>query len=167
MTATFRAKSFHSARDPARIPGMTAEELLAEYPANVRAVAERLRRAILAALPDAEERVLPGWRALGYRHPEAGHVGALFPGNDEVKLYLEYGADLVAPRGVLLGETKQTRYLRFVRESQVRPRDLAPLLVAALLAAADRRKLRGAASARPRSRQRPASRTRSARTRAR
>lgn len=124
---------------------MTPDQLLADHTPGVRAITEKLRRAVRAAIPDAEERVLPGWHAFGYRHAEAGHVCAIFPMPDEVKLYLEFGANLALPAGALLGETKQTRHLRFVRAADVRPRALAPILVAALVAAAKRREVRRAA----------------------
>ena len=126
---------------------MTFADLLEPHTPGVRAIAKKLRLAVLAALPEAEERVLPGWHALAFRHDEAGHICALFPMDDEVKLYLEFGADMRVPAGALLGETKQARHLRFVNAADVKPRSLKPLIVEALLTAARRRALRRAARA--------------------
>jgi hypothetical protein len=107
---------------------LTAAELLAPFPPEVRAVMEDLRELLRAAVPALGERVLPGWKAIGFRHPEAGHVCALFPLPDEVKLYFEYGARLPDPDGLLAGTTKQTRYVAIRSRRQIRRRALTALI---------------------------------------
>ncbi len=96
---------------PAEPDGLPA--LLAGYPPAVAALTRRLRGAALAALPDLTERVLPGWRALALRHPAAGHVAAIFPRATEVVVYLEHGAALPDPHGLLTGAGRRTRTLVF------------------------------------------------------
>ena len=70
------------------------------------------RRAVLAADPDFAERVYRGWRGIGFRHPEAGFVCAIYPRSEYVVLLFERGASLPDPEGVLFGEGTQTRFLR-------------------------------------------------------
>jgi hypothetical protein len=68
---------------------------------------------VLAADPDLSEKVYPGWRGVGFRHPEAGYVCGIFPQPDgELRLLFERGAALPDPDGVLEGSGTQTRYLR-------------------------------------------------------
>ena len=76
------------------------DELIAGYPPGVRDLANEIRRTLLAAVPSFEERALPGWRAIAFRDPQAGHVCALFPFEDYVRLYVEYGASLPDPAGL-------------------------------------------------------------------
>jgi hypothetical protein len=78
---------------------------------------------VLAADPDLSERLYPGWRGVGYRHPEAGYVCGLFPQPDgELRLLFEHGATIADPEGVLEGPGTQTRYII--------ARELDPTLVA-------------------------------------
>jgi hypothetical protein len=102
---------------PAEPDGLAA--LVAECPPAVAALTRRLRRAALAALPDLTERVLPGWRALGLRHPVAGHVAAIFPRAADVAVYLEHGAALPDPHGLLTGTGRRTRMLVFRPDAAV------------------------------------------------
>ena len=69
---------------------------------------ERVRRAD----PDLTERIYRGWKGVGFRHPEAGYVCAVFPRSEWVVLLFEHGASLLDPEGVLLGDGTQTRFLR-------------------------------------------------------
>jgi hypothetical protein len=75
-------------------------------------LALRLRDAVLAADPDLSERLYPGWRGVGYRHPEAGYVCGIFPQADrEVRLLFEHGTSLPDPDRVLEGSGTQTRHI--------------------------------------------------------
>ena len=58
------------------------------------------------------ERVYRGWRGVGFRHPEAGFVCAIYPRGEAVELLFEHGAALADPEGLLEGEGRQTRVLR-------------------------------------------------------
>jgi hypothetical protein len=72
----------------------------------------RTRDAVLAADPDLSERLYPGWRGVGYRHPEAGYICGIFPQPDgEVRLLFEHGAAMPDPERLLEGAGTQTRYL--------------------------------------------------------
>ena len=51
-----------------------------------------------------------GWNGVGFRHPDAGHVGGLFPLDDHVRLLFEHGVRLDDPLGLLTGDGTQTRF---------------------------------------------------------
>ncbi|MFN8587363.1 MAG: DUF1801 domain-containing protein [Candidatus Eisenbacteria bacterium] len=128
---------------------LTAEALLAPFPPTVRATCGRVRALLHDTLPGCEERVLPGWRAIGFRTPEAGHVCALFPYEAEVRLYFEHGSHLRDGEGVTYGDTPLTRYAIFARAGDVKVRALRAAVMQAYLATCERRALRRGA-ARPR-----------------
>jgi hypothetical protein len=67
------------------------------------------RDAVRAADPDLTERVYRGWHGVGFRHPDAGYVCAIYPKDDRVELLFEHGASLADPEGVLEGSGTQTR----------------------------------------------------------
>jgi hypothetical protein len=75
-------------------------------------LASWVRDAVLAADPDLTERVYRGWRGVGFRHPEAGYVCAIYPRGDSISRMFELGASLPDPDGILLGDGKQTRFVR-------------------------------------------------------
>jgi hypothetical protein len=104
------------------------EQLLSAYPPPIRDLANEIRRTLHAAVPSFEERALPGWRAIAFRDPQAGHVCALFPFADHLKLYVEYGASLDDPDGLMEGTMKRGRYIAFRTRKNLRKRALARLI---------------------------------------
>lgn len=68
-----------------------------------------LRDVVLDAEPDLADRVYRGWDGIGFRHPEAGYVCAVYPREERVELLFEHGASLVDPEGLLTGSGTQTR----------------------------------------------------------
>lgn len=89
--------------------------LLTRHPKPVAALARGLRTAALKAMPDLTERFYPGWQGLGLVHPSGGLLGTLFLQNGHVIVYLERGASLPDPHGLLGGEgrLRRTRTLTF------------------------------------------------------
>jgi hypothetical protein len=79
-------------------------------------------------VPDLGERALPGWGAIGFRHPQAGHIAALFPEADGVKLVFEHGARLDDPDGLLEGTTRQTRHVSLRSTAAIRHPALTDLV---------------------------------------
>jgi hypothetical protein len=71
----------------------------------------RVRRVLLDAEPDLRERLYPGWQGVGFHHPEAGYVCAIYPAGERPLLLFEHGAALEDPDGVLVGDGSQTRSL--------------------------------------------------------
>jgi hypothetical protein len=76
-----------------------------------------VRELVLTSEPDLTERVYRGWDGIGFRHPAAGYVCAIYPReqDQEVRLLFEHGARLDDPERLLDGVGTQTRFIR-VRE---------------------------------------------------
>jgi hypothetical protein len=106
-----------------RIP---VEAFLADYPAGIRESAERLRAIVKRTVPDAIERVRPGWRLIGYDVPVGRRSRyfayvALEP--IHVHLGFEYGAWMADPDRLLEGAHLGLRKVRFLT---FRPGDPIP-----------------------------------------
>ena len=73
-----------------------------------------MRELVLAGEPDLTERVYPGWDGIGFRHPDAGYVCAIYPREQEqeVRLLFEHGVRLEDREGLLEGAGTQTRFIR-------------------------------------------------------
>jgi hypothetical protein len=112
---------------------LTPDALLAPLPPETRQLANRIRTVVCKAVPTLTERALPGWRAIGFRDAQAGHVCALFPFGPEVRLYVEHGARLSDPDGLLQGTMKRGRYVAFRTQRDVRARALTRLVRRAVL----------------------------------
>ena len=112
-------------------PSLTPEAFLAGLPRDTQALAQRLRTIIKTTLPEGVERVYPGWRGIGYRHPEAGYICAIFILPDMVKLGFEHSALLTDTHGLLVdgpSAGKQVRYVEFRRLRDIRVAPLRALL---------------------------------------
>jgi hypothetical protein len=92
------------------VPAAT-RDFLAERHADVLELALWVRAVVVAAEPDLTERVYRGWDGIGFRHPEAGYVCAIFPQPDHVRLLFEHGVRLTDPDGLLEGAGTQTRHV--------------------------------------------------------
>src|ERR687898_631475 len=66
---------------------------------------------------DLTERVYHGWDGIGFRHPDAGYLCAIYlrEQEQEVRLLFEHGVRLEDREGLLEGAGIQTRFIR-VRE---------------------------------------------------
>jgi hypothetical protein len=97
---------------------MPVEALLEGYAPPLREIAQRLRRVVLLAAPDALERVRPGWRLIGYDLPVRRH-GVFFawvwPEIEHVHLGFPKGVLMDDPARVMKGAgvTKKARWLTF------------------------------------------------------
>ena len=95
------------------------EALLAGYPPPMVAIAESLRAIVRRAVPDAVERVRPGWRLIGYDVPAGPRRRSYFcyvaPEVEHVHLGFEYGVVMADPDKVLVGAgiTRKVRWLTF------------------------------------------------------
>lgn len=114
-------------------PAATPEQILADCPPEVRALAEHARRFVRRAVPTATEVAYPGWRGIGYRDPQSGYFCGVFPRRDHVRLLFEHGAALRDPDGLLEGDGRQVRYVTVRRVSDLRRPALRRLVEAALL----------------------------------
>jgi hypothetical protein len=124
---------------PSRAPIETIppEALLADYPPPHQEIAQRLRGVVTDAVPDAIERVRPGWRLIGYDLPVRGR-GAMFAWiwlePEHVHLGFPHGIDMDDPDRVLHGAgiTKLARWLTYEPGDAVD----APLATALVIEAA-------------------------------
>lgn len=120
------------------------EALLADCPPSMAALAEGLRRIVGASVPDAIERVRPGWRVIGYDVPlgrRTAFFAWIWPQIEHVHLGF--------PRGVLLddaddvlhgvGITKSARWFTLTRPDDLEDGRLGRYTAAA----ADLARLRG------------------------
>jgi hypothetical protein len=121
-------------------PARERAALLAEHTPQVAAAAAWLREVVLGALPDAHEVVYRGWHGLGYHHPAAGYVCAVFPRADDVLLGFEHGVLLDDPHGLLSGEGRTVRYVRVEAAGDPPAERLVELIDAAVLVGAPRRR---------------------------
>jgi hypothetical protein len=85
--------------------------LLSDNPPDIVELTLRLRDEILSVIPHASERVYFGWRGIGFHHPTAGYICAVFPSEDDVRLGFEHGHILYDPRRLLEGTGRWVRYL--------------------------------------------------------
>jgi len=115
---------------------LTVEEFLAGYSPDVREVALRVRALVLGAMPDATERVHPGWKVMQYGRggKMAGMIFAISPLRDSVNLGLSRGATAPDPAGLLRGTGKQIRHVKLTRPDEVDAPALRALIAAAVAA---------------------------------
>jgi hypothetical protein len=93
------------------------ELFLSAYPTEIRDIAERLRRVVHDAVPEAIERVRTGWRLIGYDVPvgrKTRYFAFVAPELEHVHLGFEHGVWMSDPDGLLLGAHLDLRNVRFV-----------------------------------------------------
>jgi hypothetical protein len=101
----------------------TPDDILAEHREPVRKLSNELRSLIKQTLPDVKEVAYPGWHAVGFRHPRAGYVCAIFPFESVVRLVFEWGVLLRDDTGLLKPGGKQVRYAEFSDAADGLPED--------------------------------------------
>src|ERR1700736_7003194 len=81
---------------------------------QVREIAVKAREAILSVMPDATEKVYPGWKVIQYgAGADMKSVFAVIsPQRERVNLGLANGVDLEDPEGLLEGEGKAIRHVK-------------------------------------------------------
>ena len=87
---------------------------------------------VLEVAPEASEKANRGWRSVSFRDPQMGYFCGIFPFEDHVDLIFEFGALLPDPEGILEGNAKQVRYLRFHGPREIRVGVVKGFLRAAL-----------------------------------
>lgn len=111
---------------------MTPEDLLAGYAPVRRETADALRALVKRTIPDAIERVRPGWGLIGYDVP-AGRRTAYFAfvwaEAEHVHLGFEHGHAMDDPDGLLSGGyLKKVRFVTLTRPGEIPDAALAPLI---------------------------------------
>ena len=93
------------------------EVFLESYPEGIQATANRLRAVVKAAVPDAIERVRPGWALIGYDLPVGRrkvYFAWVWPEWKHVHLGYEQGIFMDDPDRVLLGAHLKLKKVRYV-----------------------------------------------------
>ncbi|HEX3264570.1 MAG TPA: DUF1801 domain-containing protein [Candidatus Limnocylindrales bacterium] len=94
------------------------EALMADFPPPHQALAQRLREIVTDAVPEAIERVRPGWRLIGYDLPVTRHgtfFAWIWPEPEHVHLGFPRGIDMDDADGAMRGDgiTKLARWLTY------------------------------------------------------
>lgn len=90
------------------------DTFLKGYSPQVREIAVRARETILSVLPDATEKVFPGWRVIQYGAGAGTKdvFAVISPQRERVNLGLANGADLPDPDGLLEGSGSGIRHVK-------------------------------------------------------
>jgi len=90
------------------------DTFLKGYSPQVREIAVKAREVILAVMPDATEKVYPGWKVIQYATGAdmKSVFAALSPQRERVNLGLAGGVDLPDPDGLLEGDGKAIRHVK-------------------------------------------------------
>jgi Domain of unknown function (DU1801) len=129
------------------------EAFLEGFPPAIAVIGDRLRSLVLRAVPDASERVRPGWQLIGYDAPQdlpsadvpapatrparrrlrQAYFAYIAPEQHHIHLGFEYGWAMRDPDRRLEGAgiTRQVRWLTFVPGDDPPPAIVVPLLVEA------------------------------------
>lgn len=100
------------------IETIPAEAFLTSYPPPIMALGQRLRWVVKRAVPDAIERVRPGWRLIGYDLPlrrQGVFFAWVWPELEHVHLGFPHGMLMDDPNDELKGDgiTKKARWLTY------------------------------------------------------
>jgi hypothetical protein len=100
------------------IESIPAEAFLTSYPPPIMALGQRLRWVVKRGVPDAIERVRPGWRLIGYDLPvrrQGVFFAWVWPELEHVHLGFPHGVLMDDPRGEMKGAgiTKKARWLTY------------------------------------------------------
>jgi hypothetical protein len=93
------------------------EAFLAGYPDGIRDAAEHLRAMVKRVVPDALERVRPGWRLIGYDLPigrRTVYFAYIAPEPIHVHIGFEHGVLMADPDRQLEGAHLNLRKVRFL-----------------------------------------------------
>ncbi len=93
------------------------ELLMERYSPGIRRSVERLRKVVKKAVPDAIERVRPGWGLIGYDVPVGKgtrYFAFVWPEPEHAHLGFEYGIWMDDPDNILRGAHIKLRKVRFV-----------------------------------------------------
>ena len=109
------------------------EALLDDFPPPMQAIAQRLRKIVKRAEPDAIERVRPGWRLIGYDLPigkRLVYFAYVAPEYEHVHLGFEWGVLMDDPEGRLFGRgvTRQVRWLTLRSDREIEEPAFAALV---------------------------------------
>jgi len=90
------------------------DTFLKGYSPQVREIAVKAREVILSVMPDATEKVYPGWKVIQYATGAdmKSVFAAISPQRERVNLGLAGGIGLADPDGLLEGDGKAIRHIK-------------------------------------------------------
>src|SRR4051794_35040624 len=100
-----------------RTDAIPPELFLEGYAEDIRATANRLRAVVKRAVPDAIERVRPGWALIGFDLPvprRSVYFAWVWPERKHVHLGFEHGIFMDDPDRVLQGAHLKLKKVRYV-----------------------------------------------------
>ena len=112
----------------------TLEGFLAKFTPEMQDISMRTRQLVFDVLPDAVERVYPGWGAIWYgRSAKMGEqLFAISPGAKYMNLAFSQGAHLPDPKGLLEGTGKNMRHVKIRQVQDTEEPALKALMQAAV-----------------------------------
>jgi hypothetical protein len=117
----------------------TPEQFLTPFPAEIHALADKLRALVMRTVTEVDEAVYTGWRLIGYRVRDgrrSRYFCYIAPFEDRVTLGFEYGVLLSNDAGLLEGAGTQVRYVTIREPDDIREQELAALIAEAAAVAA-------------------------------
>lgn len=105
------------------------EEFFSRYDPPVAALARKCRALMRRLVPDAEEKLHPGWKTVSYGGQRK--ICAIAPHKAWVNLQFHAGTELDDPEGLLTGTGKSMRHVRIDDPAKLRQASLARLIRAA------------------------------------
>jgi hypothetical protein len=107
------------------------ELFLDGFPASIAVIGQRLREAVVDALPDALERVRPGWNLIGFDVPNGrrtAYFAWILPERKHIHLGFVHGVLVADPDRRLEGAgiTRRARWFTFEPGDEVAKGSLAP-----------------------------------------
>ena len=112
------------------------DTFLKGYSPQVREIAVKAREVIFSVLPDATEKVYPGWKVIQYgAGPDMKSVfAAISPQRERVNLGLANGAGLPDPEGLLEGTGVGIRHVKLTSPEAAAAPAVRTLVLGALTA---------------------------------
>lgn len=102
------------------------EEFFNTYDPRIASLAGKLRSLVRRVAPDAEEKLHPGWKTVGYGRRKK--FCAISPHAAWINLQFHAGAELEDPAGLLSGTGKRMRHVRIDASDALRQASLRELI---------------------------------------
>lgn len=106
------------------------DTLLDRYTPDIAGLTQQVVSWVASQFPEMTVKVKLGWGAVNFHHPRAGFVVAVFPSADHVSVIFQHGRLLSSP--LLVGETKQVRWIPLVPGQPIPEDEIGVLLVEAI-----------------------------------
>jgi hypothetical protein len=114
------------------LPAEALDPILSRVPAPVARTARKLIGVLAEVAPDLDPAVKSGWGSVNYRHPQAGFLCAVFPGQEHVALVFEDGRLLSSPLLTDNGKVKRVRWIELRAGDDIPVDEIAILLAEAI-----------------------------------